>query len=551
MKRIKLLLLFLTGILQAADAQVNWGDYSQSYQTGLTDKAANIGLFTLIRKDNNSFWGSTGDQTAFSELQKDSSFRRIRPQNIIARTTFDTARVHFFLHGINPKNAGSYEFRVLEYPDKKVIPWSAITRFSTNAVTQSSGLPTMAYLGGFKTILGKMLVIDVRKKGTQDIVASSVIAWVAIKPLVKNIYTASELNTFLKKLARPYAVKKDSNKYSISPVKPKEIPSKVIHMAPKDNNLIFYIGTDIYHKEQLAYELNLNGKVNVPWKNNDFDNSFIWLKELSPGTYRLKIRYNAQPEHVVEYQFIINPEWYQSTRFYLIAGMLTTLLLSGFLFLVLFIREKRKTHKALSNKDKVQLELKSIYAQLNPHFVFNALSSIQGLINKQDIPAANKYLSDFARLMRDSLNNSNKEEVSLQEEIRILDTYLRLEQLRFGFNYTIETDRELNIYDTSIPSLLLQPLIENAVKHGVSALQQKGMIYLHFYKEQEALIVTLSDNGTGFNVHQTGNGFGLKLTFDRIKLLNELRPGQQIHLEFMENSGKGTFIRLSFNNWFI
>ena len=188
---------------------------------------------------------------------------------------------------------------------------------------------------------------------------------------------------------------------------------------------------------------------------------------------------------------------------------------------------------------------------MNPHFIFNALSSIQGLINKQDIKGANNYLSDFAKLMRESLNNNNNEQTPLKQELSILDTYLKLEQLRFGFKYEISIDENINVYETDIPSLLLQPLVENAVKHGVSDLGDKGLIILNIHKQQDDMVIAISDNGKGFSPDQSTNGFGLRLTTDRIKLLNELLKGQQITFEVKGNSPGGAKIYLTFKNWFL
>lgn len=252
----------------------------------------------------------------------------------------------------------------------------------------------------------------------------------------------------------------------------------------------------------------------------------------------------------MEYPFEIETAWYQSVVFKIIVGILTVAFWGFIIFLILLIKQRKKTARELSNKEKSQLELKAIYAQLNPHFVFNALSSIQGLINNQDIEGANHYLSDFARLMRDSLANSNKDQTSLKEEMITLETYLKLEQLRFGFKYDIKTS-DVNIYETEIPSLLLQPLIENAVKHGVSTLKENGIINLGFSKHNNDMIVTIQDNGGGFQYSENMDGYGLKLTNDRIKLLNQIMNGQFIEMHIKEGLPVGTIINLTFKNWFL
>ena len=149
------------------------------------------------------------------------------------------------------------------------------------------------------------------------------------------------------------------------------------------------------------------------------------------------------------------------------------------------------------------------------------------------------------------INNSNKEQIALKQEVAALETYLKLEQLRFGFKYDISVADNINVYETEIPSLLLQPLVENAVKHGVSALQEKGMININFVRQQNDMVVSVTDNGIGFRPAANTDGFGLKLTRDRIKLLNDFTNGQAISFEIKANIPAGTVAELIFKNWFL
>jgi len=547
MKKVKLILFILIATCRLAHSQINWGDYSQSFQNGATDKAGKVALILAIRKDNNSFWTAHRSSTFFTAANKDTSFLAKRPKDIIARTIFDTAKVQIFLHGVNRLNAAQYQFSVTAYPRRKVVAWSALTNFTTAAVAASSGLPQMAYIGGYNAKPGEMLVIDVRKKDSREIIATALIAWKSITPAIENLYTSNELNLFFQRLSRPWSVRNDKRWKDTDPKT--GLPGN-LDLSAGNNGLILLLNADIYHKEQVEYSLLRKDKTIVPWKVNDFDNNFIWLQDLAPGQYKLQIRYAVQRDHVKTYQFAVEPAWYQSLIFKIVSGLLISAFFGAFLFLMLFIRQKQKTREELSRKNKVQLELKSIYAQLNPHFVFNALSSIQGLINKQDIKGANDYLSDFSKLMRESLQNSNKEEVPLQQEIKTLGVYLKLEQLRFGFQFFIKASDHINIYETSIPSLLLQPIIENAVKHGVSSLYEKGCIGVEFFRENDAMRVAVTDNGSGFNRNRQQGGFGLKLTEDRIKLLNELNLEREIVLTIDNEASAGTRVNIIFNYWF-
>jgi two-component system LytT family sensor kinase len=551
MKKIVLLLISIIIISTSAQAQINWGAYSQSYPSGVTDKASNIGIIATIPEINNCFWRSNPNEVLRSILANDSAFQHNRPKEFVAINSFDTAKAQFFLHGINKINAGGYEYRVTYGKNKIIVPWSSITHFTDKALIKLSGMPQMAYLGGYAAALGDKIIVDVKKAGGTNIISTAVVAWVPIKPVLSDIYSANELNIFLNRLSRPWSNSNYKSQYPVNRIdKVTGLPQKFI-TEPIDNNLIFYLDAEIYKKEQLEYELIKDGGVFIAWKTNDFDNDFVWLKNLKPGEYLLKMRYTAQREHMTEYPFKIKTPWYESIWFKIIAGILSCASLGFVLFFILHIKQQQKAEEELAKKTKIQLELKAIYAQLNPHFIFNALSSIQGLINKQDIKGANTYLSDFAGLLRESLNNSNKEQVALRQEIAALDTYLKLEQLRFGFNYAINVAENINSYETEIPSLLLQPLIENAVKHGISALQEKGNVALSFTREQNNMMVTIKDNGSGFRQSENNNGFGLKLTRDRIKLLNEFSNEEIIRFEIKSGAGSGTVATLTFKNWFL
>ncbi len=558
MKKLILCLLPVILLLKSVDAQIVYSAYSQSYPNDSLDKPGNIGIMTCELEINNVFWDLAPNAVTRNYLQKDTAFLRNRPKEFVAINTFDTAKVHFFLHGVNRSNAGEWEYRVMRWPDKVIVPWMPITRFSDKMVDAMSTYGQMAYLGGYYPGIGNWIVVDARKKGSVNIESTSVVAWWPIKPAVAGIYTADELNIFLTRLARPWSYKitpEEAYKWHTH-YKDAELdlttglPKKFIAEA-NENNLVFFLNSEIYKKEQLQYQLVRDNEVIITWKANDFDDGFIWLRDLKPGDYKLNMRYTAQPEHVATYLFLVKTPWYASIWFKIVVWLLSAVCIGFVVLYIKLLRQREKTAEEQANKNKVQLELKAIYAQLNPHFIFNALSSIQGLINKQDIKGANSYLSDFARLMRESLNNNNNEQTPLKQELSILDTYLKLEQLRFGFKYEITVDENINVYDTDIPSLLLQPLVENAVKHGVSDLDDKGLITLNIQKEHDNMTVVITDNGKGFSPKQVTTGFGLKLTNDRIKLLNEFLKGQQISFEVKGNSPTGAKIYLTFKNWFL
>ena len=183
--------------------------------------------------------------------------------------------------------------------------------------------------------------------------------------------------------------------------------------------------------------------------------------------------------------------------------------------------------------------------------MFNALGSIQNLMNKNDVAGANHYLAKFADLTRKVLHSGNQEMISLEDELRILEDYLQMEQLRFGFEYRIRADKTINAANTEIPAMLLQPFVENAVKHGIAALKEGGMIEIDIGRQNKDLFLSVSDNGKGFDGSRsdhTTEGFGLKLSEERVELLNKMYKAQPTRLEITSNTS-GATITIKLENW--
>ena len=233
--------------------------------------------------------------------------------------------------------------------------------------------------------------------------------------------------------------------------------------------------------------------------------------------------------------------------------LLYTLLVAGtlgFAFLIILYFIKKRNNKRLADNEQqkniAKLQLNSIRSQLNPHFLFNALSGIQNLMNKNETDNANKYLSKFARLTRNVLDD--KELISLLQEKTLLDDYLQMEQLRFGFSYEINYSNNLDLDNIEIPSMLLQPFVENAVKHGISEKDSDGKIVVNLSKKDSDLILSVIDNGRGFDTQQRHNGLGLSLSNTRISLLNSIYKKNHFTLDVQSNLN-GTRVSLTLTDW--
>jgi two-component system, LytTR family, sensor kinase len=493
---------------------------------------------------------------------------------------FDPAdSIAFAVERLTRDSAAAYEYRVLD-KETLMTPWSSFRLFTPpgyNAEqTPRSDGPEMAYIGKYKGALDHYMIVEVRHKGMDTAVSSIMIWWPKICPEVLGVFRLRDLKDLTK-------VMQDRGFPNSYPAMRQGLFGKIdslLHLrdtfASVDNNLIFYLGETIPTPADVEYSLSGPAGTSV-WKANDFENYFLWLKDLPPGKYMLHLRFRGQIGQVTDYRFEIRPAWYQSAAFKITLGSLITAFFA--LVVVLFrLRDKQRRVLALELKNvRTETKLALIRARLNPHFIFNALSSIQGLVNKKDLSGANRYLGDFGELLRESLDNRDEDMIPLDREMQLLDTYLGLEQLRFQFRYTLVADPAIPVTTIEIPSLLLQPLVENAVKHGVSALQNQGEINILFAREDHTLAVYIRDNGRGFGqpagthagdrkpagrdesarqpadtdggylLARPSGGLGMRLTRERIALLHE--RGRSIDLQIDSASGRGTTICIRFNHW--
>lgn len=241
-------------------------------------------------------------------------------------------------------------------------------------------------------------------------------------------------------------------------------------------------------------------------------------------------------------------ESYSQKELWTYIGLACSILgiLSGLTMVYIKRRNATKLATEQQQKDLAKLQLSSIRSQLNPHFLFNALAGIQNLMNKNEIDNANKYLTKFARLTRTVLDA--KELISLSQEKKLLDDYLQMEQLRFGFKYEINHAEDLDLDNVEIPSMLLQPFVENAVKHGIAQKATDGNVVVSFIKQANNLVLTVTDNGNGFDTAQSNKGLGLALSNNRITLLNSIYKENHFALA-IQSSGKGTKISITLTEW--
>lgn len=196
------------------------------------------------------------------------------------------------------------------------------------------------------------------------------------------------------------------------------------------------------------------------------------------------------------------------------------ILLAAIAFLV--IRQFRYRNK----EREMQLEQKLLRSQMNPHFIFNSLQAIQNFILQRNEKDAVRYLGSFASITRSVLENSRLELIPVRKELSLLESYLQLQKLRFGdkFIYHIQVDEALETDDIFIPPMLSQPFIENALEHGMSNIEEGGVIEISFTVEDDNLIMEIKDNGNGIgqkNPYANHTSLATTITRERIELMNK------------------------------
>ncbi|MGV8092706.1 MAG: sensor histidine kinase [Mangrovibacterium sp.] len=198
-------------------------------------------------------------------------------------------------------------------------------------------------------------------------------------------------------------------------------------------------------------------------------------------------------------------------------------------FLIFKYRVRRKMKKQEQEKRLRELELTAIRSQMNPHFLFNSLNSVQNLIRQNQAAEAHLYLSDFAGIIRKVMRNSEKEEISLAEELDLVDQYLRVERLRFDFEYTIQVEDQVDAPHLMIPPLLIQPFAENALIHGLQYKPSDRRLQIDICKEGAQIRIVIEDNGIGREAAAKQepplNGKGIKMNTERLKILEEKYGG--------------------------
>ncbi len=295
-----------------------------------------------------------------------------------------------------------------------------------------------------------------------------------------------------------------------------------------DNFHLSFVVPEYRHPEKIRYRYRLGGESNN-WYYTDHSDRNINFSNLKPGWYDLEIQatdFSGSWSNSRKITIFLKPYFYQTTLFRIalpLAVLLLLTLFSGFIIMQLRHREQQK---------RDALRQQALRGQMNPHFIFNAMNSINYFISNSDRRSANRYISDFSKLIRTVLNNMNEDYVRLSAELESLDDYLGIEHLRFGdkFDYTLNIDPHISPEALMVSPGFVQPFVENAIWHGVMALEdRKGTIAVNVTMKDKTIICTVDDDGVGRARSEAmkdkslhGKSRGIALAMERLRIINNL-----------------------------
>jgi len=263
-------------------------------------------------------------------------------------------------------------------------------------------------------------------------------------------------------------------------------------------NIVLHFSAPEINGSSVSYQYNIN---NAGWQNNN--SGRLELPQLISGHYTIGFRAidaNGKASDIITtFSFVIRPPIVQTWWFRTLLALLVLSLVAYLMQRRNRILRNRALETIATSQKLTDLELQAVKAQINPHFVFNCLNSIKSLIHQQQYEEADKYLDNFSYLLRSTIDHSSQKTIPLSDEIKYIDNYLRLEQLRFGQKLQYKIDSEgIETKNIAIPSMLLQPYVENAIKHGIRNLGDRtGYIYINFLQTAGLLTCRIDDNGVG------------------------------------------------------
>ncbi|MEM9547058.1 MAG: histidine kinase [Bacteroidota bacterium] len=323
---------------------------------------------------------------------------------------------------------------------------------------------------------------------------------------------------------------------------------QIIELRPNDNYMRIRFNDFNYASQQPKnYAIKIEG-LHDDWIDLGDRNEF-GFSGLRGGLSKVFVKSKPQfaknySEPVELLSLDVTPPLTQRPSFWLLsAGLVMLLFYFGYRYRLSQLKEKQNLMIAF-NKQLAETEMKALRAQMNPHFLFNVLNAIKLNVQKDERENAIDFITDFSKLIRSVLQNSGRKRVSLEEELQTLELYIKIERKRFAtsFDYELEIDESIDASQFTIPPMLLQPYVENAIWHGIlHKSEEKGKIKIHVYPDEKSIVVEITDNGIGrekanqlkLKSAQKNKSMGMQITRDRMAMSN-LVSSDHIELQIVD-----------------
>lgn len=317
-----------------------------------------------------------------------------------------------------------------------------------------------------------------------------------------------------------------------------------------------YLGTAKIDVKDFEYRINQG-----QWQ--PCRNMNLQLYNLDPNTYDVMIRYKYLPESNLKLKFIIGPPWWKTWWFYTLVLLCTAIaILLAYRQHIHNVRIEEAEKKQLQQRI-VEVEMRALRSQMNPHFIFNCLNSINRFILSNETDFASEYLTKFSRLIRLILDGSRIDFVHLHTELEALRLYIEMEAMRFqdSFTWHVKVDSAVNLESIFVPSLILQPFVENAIWHGLmqAPSDQKKKLAICVFQNGNATNITIRDNGIGrkkANLIKSKAGdlhksYGIEVTQERLLLMDKINGTHStLYIEDLmdQDMCTGTKVTITLNN---
>jgi len=462
-------------------------------------------LYCILKADENHFWIASGNSGLYLLDKKE--------MKITENYTEKNGLSNNFIYGILKDNSG----KLWMSTNRGISVFEPTTKqfrnYDINDGLQSNEFNSCAF---YKTKNNELLFGGINGF---NIIEPDKIPFNAFKPFV-NITTIKT---------------DDSTYYSYQYT----TQDKRVKLSSKQNNISFeFASSDYANTPKNRFEYKLEGYSNNWTRTN---RNYVSYTKLPPGNYIFYVRASNNDgvwsTTTAAFSFRVSPTFWQSWWFRIIAALLIAYFIyRTFTNRIKDAREKEKEKMRLARqktefeKQLAEIKLKALVSQMNPHFIFNCMNSIQAMILSDQNMQASTYLTKLSRLVRSVLENSVKTFIPLQDVIENLKLYLELESLRFDqqFNYDIRTEN-IDVYSVEMPSMLIQPYVENAIWHGLLKKEGEKNIHVRFYKKDNFIFCEIEDNGIGrvkageLNLRKQHKSLGTVITKEMFETLHKIK----------------------------